>query len=282
MTQTHSLPDFIVIGPFKSGTTWIYDYFADRGDICLPKGVKETFFFDRNFDRGLGWYQAHFANFDAVRHRACCEVAPSYAAAASACDAIYQSLGALPVVMIRRDPVGRSWSHYLHMRRKGYTLAPLEKAVEEHPSILDASRLSRLLPVWEGRFGAENVIVLSFEELKHDPVTFAATLCDRLGLPPRAPEGKRLGASNVAGMSRSGRLAGVARRSTEILRRHRLHRIVNAGKALGLHELIYSGKDMARDPTLIFDESARMFLSNALANEYDGSYDYVRPSSYAP
>lgn len=163
------------------------DYFVDGGDTCLPQGVKETFFFDRNFDRGLGWYRAHFAGFDPARHVACCEVAPSYVTDAGARESIYQILGAVPVVVIRRDPVERSWSHYLHMRRKGYTTAPLARALEEYPMILDASRFSEFLPAKEARCGAENLIVLSFEQLRNEPIAFAETLCDRLGLPRRDP-----------------------------------------------------------------------------------------------
>jgi hypothetical protein len=47
-----SKPDAMVIGPMKAGTTWLYSYLISRGDVCLPEGVKETFFFDRRFNKG--------------------------------------------------------------------------------------------------------------------------------------------------------------------------------------------------------------------------------------
>lgn len=36
--------DFVVVGPFKTGTSWIYNYLSDYQQIALPKKVKETFF----------------------------------------------------------------------------------------------------------------------------------------------------------------------------------------------------------------------------------------------
>jgi len=56
---TGALPDFVVIGAQKSGTTSFY-----RDVIRHPhvgrSTKKEVHFFDHNFDKGLDWYRAHF------------------------------------------------------------------------------------------------------------------------------------------------------------------------------------------------------------------------------
>ena len=43
-----SIPFCLFMGPQRSGTSWLYRYLMDRGDVCLPSGVKEVFFFDLN------------------------------------------------------------------------------------------------------------------------------------------------------------------------------------------------------------------------------------------
>ncbi len=56
-----TLPNFIVIGPGKTGTTWLYrGALAAHPDVCLAHHTKETVFFADFYDRGLGWYEKFF------------------------------------------------------------------------------------------------------------------------------------------------------------------------------------------------------------------------------
>ncbi len=43
--------DFIIIGPQKAGTTWIYEYLKTLPGVCVPVKVKETFFFDKYYHK---------------------------------------------------------------------------------------------------------------------------------------------------------------------------------------------------------------------------------------
>ena len=52
--------DFVIVGPQKAGTSWIYYYLKDTPQICFPSQMKETFFFDRYYEKGLHWYARHF------------------------------------------------------------------------------------------------------------------------------------------------------------------------------------------------------------------------------
>ena len=53
------LPDFIIIGGMRCGTTSLYAYLSEHQQV-LPAAKKELHFFDRRFDHGLGWYRARF------------------------------------------------------------------------------------------------------------------------------------------------------------------------------------------------------------------------------
>jgi len=74
------LPEFFVIGPPRTGTSWLYEML--RGRVILPRTTKETRFFDTHFYRGLDWYQAHYPRKTDGRRIG--EVAPTYFASVEA------------------------------------------------------------------------------------------------------------------------------------------------------------------------------------------------------
>src|SRR5579863_6754349 len=53
------LPDFMIIGTQKGGTTSLYNYLIDHPNISSIF-KKEPHFFDFNFYKGVSWYRAHF------------------------------------------------------------------------------------------------------------------------------------------------------------------------------------------------------------------------------
>ena len=52
------LPDFMAVGPSRTGTTWLHSVLD--GHVELPARVKEIEFFTRHYDRGVQWYAWHF------------------------------------------------------------------------------------------------------------------------------------------------------------------------------------------------------------------------------
>src|SRR4051812_6874199 len=52
------LPSFFVIGPPRTGTSWLHEVLSKRVSLSHP--TKETRFFDKHFDRGLEWYASHY------------------------------------------------------------------------------------------------------------------------------------------------------------------------------------------------------------------------------
>ncbi|MBD3227637.1 MAG: hypothetical protein GF329_05560, partial [Candidatus Lokiarchaeota archaeon] len=54
-----SLPDFIIIGAQRCGTTSLYNYLINQPTI-VPAFLKELHFFDNNYNKGLHWYKRQF------------------------------------------------------------------------------------------------------------------------------------------------------------------------------------------------------------------------------
>ena len=67
----YALPDFVIVGVMKCGTTSLFNHLISHPCIAEPlvKGVK---YYNKSFDRGEGWYRAHFpAQADLDELRAC-------------------------------------------------------------------------------------------------------------------------------------------------------------------------------------------------------------------
>ena len=58
-SSSRLLPDFIIIGYHKCGTTSLYDYICQHPNIGSASR-KEIHYFDLSFWRGIGWYRTHF------------------------------------------------------------------------------------------------------------------------------------------------------------------------------------------------------------------------------
>ncbi|WP_196259675.1 sulfotransferase family protein [Pelagibacterium limicola] len=234
-----TLPTALVIGPMKAGTTWMHDYLEARGDVCLPLEVKETFYFDRYHDRGLDWYRHHFRHWDAARHRIAVEVAPSLFHSPDAPSRVRNDLGEVPLIVARRDPVARSWSHYMHLRRYGYTRKPLEEAVTEFPQILTASRYEERLEVWREALPEARIVELDLDVLKTDPDAYVRQLCDALAIPVTPVPEALAGESNKGAVPPSYLAAKFGRSLSYKLRSLGLYNVVNAAKAVGLKPLFF-------------------------------------------
>lgn len=268
MSEKKSLPRSLVIGPMKAGTTWIQEYLDWRGDVCLPNKVKETFFFDRYYARGDDWYARRFAHFDPSRHTSIIEVAPSLFHDPDAPARVHESLGPVPLVVMRRDPVARAWSHYQHMRRKGYTTAPLAEAVEAFPGIVTASRHDEMMERWRSALPDAAITVLEMEDLRGDREKFVAMLCGAFDLPVLdAPDD--LQASNAAGVPKSYLVARIGSLTANTLRASGAYGVVNLAKKAGLKNVFF-GKPSTAEQRVVPTEEERAFLIERVGARPDG------------
>lgn len=232
-------PDALVIGPMKAGTTWIQRYMETCEGVCLPRGVKETFFFDRYWERGAEWYRRRFVTDDPTAVRKRLEIAPSYFHKPEVPRRIKETLGNIPILVTLRNPVERAWSHYLHLRRYGYTNSSLWIASQEFPEIIDASRYRTCLQNWYAEFSRESVRFVWLELLQNSPIEYAVAVCEALNIEYREVPSHLFGESNEAALPASHKLAALGDRSAHLLRGLGLYSIVNVAKQLGLKRFFF-------------------------------------------
>lgn len=235
----------VFCGPMKSGTTWVHAYLQARGDVCLPARTKEIFYFDRYYRRGTAWYQGQFR--PEPQHRMLVDVAPSILAHPEAPARVAETLPEARAVILRRDPVARAWSHYLHLKRYGYTAAPLAEAIEAHPAIIEASQVERWLERWRAELGEERVSLLDASLLSRDAQAFARAVDALLGLPESPVDAGQIGRINGAAVPRHYLISKLARKISYGLRDIGLDAVVQAARDRGWNR-IYARRRGSQPP----------------------------------
>ena len=128
-----SLPNFLIIGAAKSGTTSLFQYLMQHPNIYAPF-KKEIHFFDKHYNKGVKWYQLHFpttkelesANTKGITG----EATPYYLSHPLVPERTRSLLPDVKLIVLLRNPVERAFSNYNHMVRTGFEGETFERAIE--------------------------------------------------------------------------------------------------------------------------------------------------------
>jgi len=143
------LPDFIIIGAAKAGTTSLYNYLIQHPGV-LECFRKEVHYFDKKYANGLNWYKSHFPLRTAIDQqpgKITGESSPYYLYHPQAPVRIAKDLPGRKFICLLRDPIDRAVSNYNHRVRAGFENMPIELAFEkeserikgEHEKLLNDS-----------------------------------------------------------------------------------------------------------------------------------------------
>jgi hypothetical protein len=163
------LPNLIVIGAAKCGTTSLHEYLDAHPEISMSR-EKELHFFveEKNWSKGLAWYESHFDPASAVRG----ESSPGYTAFPlyrGVAERLGQTIPDAKLVYLVRDPVDRIVSHYTHRTITWSDVASLEDALM-HPGMREwfvaPSRYWAQLEQYRTHFPDDRILVLESDELR--------------------------------------------------------------------------------------------------------------------
>jgi hypothetical protein len=191
------LPNFLIIGVQKCGTTSLYRYLTQHPDI-ESACKKEIKYFDLRPHKSLNWYRAHFPlaskrqqNLSLITG----EAGPDYILFPDVANHVARTLPQVKLIAIFRNPVDRAYSQYRFSTRRGYEFASFEEALRQEPLRLKKAKRECLkrkkhlsqstvyrelsyrrrglyaqqLKVWIERFPKRNIWVLCTEELNNQP-----------------------------------------------------------------------------------------------------------------
>jgi hypothetical protein len=211
--RARSLPDFLVIGGQRCGTTSFYDYLTSHRGV-MRAADKEVHFFDQQWARGQVWYRSRFPlkatqtlskTLNGARPLTG-EATPYYLFHPHVPRRVHETLPAAKLIVLLRDPVARAHSHYEWMRKHGHEtltftealrreaerLEPEVRKMEEDPSYTSAThrhfgylargRYAEQLDRWFALFPREQFLIVRSEDFFDRPGEVFATAFEFLGV----------------------------------------------------------------------------------------------------
>jgi hypothetical protein len=224
-----TLPNFIVIGAAKAGTTALYWYLAEHPQVFMSP-VKETNYFAYGLDargellygdpdvhrfpvKSLSEYEQLFAG--AGDAAAIGEASPIYLECPQAADRIRELLPRARLICSLRHPVDRAYSDYqMYIRRRGRRLDPQRDltatSVWAQPDSrwMELGRYHDQLKRYFSTFPREQLHIFLFDDLRRGALEAVQDVYRFIGVdPPFTPDFDA--PHNVGGLPESLMLEGV-------------------------------------------------------------------------
>lgn len=212
-SSIRGLPDFLIIGAQRCGTTSLYYYLTEHPNI-FPSSVKEVHFFDDSFTKGMHWYRAQFPTIvekyyiERIRKHGFLtgEATPSYLLHPHAPKRIFQVMPKAKLIVLLRNPVDRAYSHYWLRTTLGDETLSFEDAIHAEEERISEARerlladenyhdkhrrvsyLSRGIYVdqlrrWMNYYPKEQFLILRSEDLYSDPAGITKQALEFIGVP---------------------------------------------------------------------------------------------------
>ena len=205
MRQDRALPDVVIIGAQKCGTSSLHGYLTQHPQVITPLR-KEVHYFDVNYPRGERWYRAHFGRVGEPGLNI--DSSPYYLFHPLVAERMHGLLPRAKLIVLLRDPVRRAYSQYWQQRDKDREPLDFEAALAAEPERVDEAhrrlangeitasrehqihsylargRYAEQLERWLRLYPREQLLVLRFEDLVKDPLETLNFTLAWLGLPP--------------------------------------------------------------------------------------------------
>lgn len=299
------VPNFIIVGAMKSGTTSMHAALGVHPGVYMPEGEVQLFSVDdieqntvffskvdgswsyQDFEAFFGEYVAWHAGLykDAPDGVVLGEDAPSYLPSKRAIDRIATYAPDAKLIVMLRDPVARLYSHYWHWVRTYRAIYDLEDTIRfQHGNLLQRSYYEEQLRYCLSRIPEEQVHVVIFEEFVRDQDRIMAEVFAFLGLGPYSVQSSGRQHANPGLYPRYPRLALWRNRFFRELYgqryRGRVPRVpegssLSAPKRMLLHLHRLVNPDELRRPEPM-DDGTRRFLTALLRERNAGLPDLLK------
>ena len=221
-----TLPSFLVIGAYKSGTTALHHQLRAHPDVFLPERKEPNYFafadatppFDhpaaRDSVRDLGGYKALFG--PATPQQVVGEVSPAYLAVPDACTRIREVISDARLIAVLRNPIERAYSDYLMYRRDGLEREPdflralqaqsrRNQSTDPTSRYLSTGMYADQVRRFQRTFPGDQIHILLHDDLRSDPQGALRRIFGFIGVDPHLQLADQ-GSSNVSGVPRSSSL----------------------------------------------------------------------------
>lgn len=197
------IPDFIICGAMKCGTTTLHYILNQHPQIHIPDDEVNFFdmdnllqhadfnYFDgkqwltqkieENPEKFWDWYTSQFAG--AEENQMIGEDSTTYIASECAAERIRGQHKTIKLIVTLRHPTSRAYSQYWHMLRSGRATYSFEDTIRYDPfSVLQRSLYAEQLKNFLRHIPQDQVKVVIFEEFLADKQRILHELCDHIGV----------------------------------------------------------------------------------------------------
>jgi len=200
MNQPMSLPNTIIIGAPKSGSSSLFYWLMAHPEVCGAK-VKETHFFSDEVhprfnasanvhQHSLEKYAEHFSHCN-EQHKVILEATPIYLYSDTALRELSAFVPQPRILVIVREPSARAYSQFVFNKYRtgkidrGMSYEQyLEVSRDKWNSPVLRGRYMRFIQRWVDRFGRSSVCVVQAEHLYADKVGEMKRVAGFLGIDP--------------------------------------------------------------------------------------------------
>ena len=281
-------PTFINIGPGRCATSWLHEILLAHPEIQMGK-VKETEFFNSNFEKGYSWYEGHFADSGKT---VAGEISNCYYVEPEVPQRVYDYDPDMKIIFNVRDPYTLMASFHGFGQRRGLEIGALEESLDapigklmgsgftfrekknclnvgDTTTLLDSVLLSKYLTTFLERFSSEQVYVFVYERLKTEKQQVLQEIYEFLGvdhafIPPVADE-----VVNAAIKPKSKLIARTATSLSYLLRRMGAYGLLSKlHQSRLVKQLLYSRSDQDKkakvDPRTVLDNATCQLLNEEI------------------
>lgn len=194
LTLLECLPDFLIISPPKTATTWLTKNLGCHPDIFMPEAKEIRYFCIYWKCCDINWYLKHFQGATNLKKG---EASPSYGLLPSRTIRLIRLLMPnLKLIFLMRDPIARAWSHTRHSYKynagsfllqeyKGnFNDISDQRFIEDfiyEGSLYHGDYLSNLKH-WLSFFPKEQFYVGFYESIKNNPKKLLLEIFNHLGV----------------------------------------------------------------------------------------------------
>ena len=209
--RSRVLPDFIIFGTVRSGTTSLY-YNICNHPCIEPADYDEIGFFDSNFELGINWYKSHFPTINKKniilkkeKYFATGEDTPFYFWNEDVINRILKLIPNVRLIAILRNPVDRTYSNYHLARRQKDEESSFEDVIKKEKAFIEKELkigenisfekevdiwpfMSRSIYVeqlkkWYKKFPSEQIHIISTEDFLKEPDATLKNIFEFLNVP---------------------------------------------------------------------------------------------------
>jgi hypothetical protein len=204
------LPDFLIIGSAKSGTTTLHKYLCQHPQIFMTIPKEPSYFADfaRGYGKDINWYISLFD--DAKPNQICGEASTPYTHQTiykpEIPKLIFETVPDVKLIYIMRHPVDRAYSQYIHQikifqgkyRKQGLPPFKIPETFEQliqrgssviknddymqRIDVIATSKYIDQINLYLNFFPREKFLFLFFEDLCKDPAKILSEIFDFLGV----------------------------------------------------------------------------------------------------